>query len=87
MFDGGLVPVWFAPEVLRAAVQALVPLWCYDLAPIDAVHPMVTETVVVCMRWSPLRQRWCAAVFRGRLFLRSQQQQATDHATAKKRRS
>ena len=77
------------PEVSHAAVQALVPLWCHDLAPIDVVHPMVTETVVVCMRWSPLRQRWCAAVFRGRLFLRSQQQQqqATDHAAAKKRRS
>jgi hypothetical protein len=78
----------FSPEVSRAAVQALVPLWCHGLAPIDADLPIVTETVVVCMRWSPLRQWWCAAVFRGRLFLRSQQQQqATDHAAAKKRRS
>ncbi len=57
----------FTPEVSRAAVQALVPLWCHDLAPCDACPSIVTETVVVCKRWSVLRQRWCAAVFRGRL--------------------
>ena len=56
----------FVPRVTRAAVQALVPLWCYDL-PVATPHdPVVVETLVVCMRWSVLRQRWCAAVFRGR---------------------
>jgi hypothetical protein len=73
------------PEVSRAAVQALVPLWCHDLAPVDAVHPIVVETLVMCMRWSVLRQRWCAAVFRGRAVATLRRQAHAQNQTSKRR--
>jgi hypothetical protein len=75
----------FPPGVTRAAVQALVPLWCHNRSAAAPHDPVVVETLVMCMRWSVLRQRWCAAVFRGRAVATLRRQAHAQNQALKRR--
>ena len=58
-------------EVFQIAVEHLVPLWVHDdtlatfAGPDCLPDATVQDLLRACKRWRPLRQEWCAAVFRG----------------------
>jgi hypothetical protein len=74
------------------AVTALVPLWCHDPALEEFAHPrrqtnaVVQHALQACRRWGPLRQLWCAAVYRGRQHARALLEEKKNLADAPSKR-